>query len=292
LLLGLYDCAMLGRNNQIARYIAAGVALLVIGIATAASGPASAAVGNGHSRAQKGGGHSSPSPLVYGSGKLLTTSTTYAIWWGPSSGFPSDARNGIETLLGGFGKSSYLATANQYMPLGATTSHFAVSLFDPSVPPSHAPTTSTIVNEVATVLTKNGLTPDPNAVYLVYTSNFPHANFCAWHAAGPIGSTTVQVGYLPNTTGVTGCDPGNLFPQANSYSQGTRSLADSTAHEFMESVTDPIPVTGWADKNGQEIGDKCNFVYSNTAPITLSNGSQWQIQEEWSNLAGQCVTGS
>jgi hypothetical protein len=58
----------------------------------------------------------------------------------------------------------------------------------------------------------------------------------------------------------------------------------------MESVTDPVPVTGWADKNGQEIGDKCNFVYS-TAPITLSNHSKWQIQEEWSNAAGGCVAG-
>jgi hypothetical protein len=194
----------------------------------------------------------------------------------------------METLLGGFGNSSYLNIADQYMPQHATTSHFATSLFDHSAPPSHSPSTATIVNEVASVLTANGLTADPNAVYLVYTSNFPHVSFCAWHGAGTIGSATVQVGYLPNTTGVTGCDPGDLFPTANAYSQGTRSLADSTAHEFMESVTDPVPVTGWADKNGQEIGDKCNFVYSN-APITLSNGSQWQLQEEWSNAASGCV---
>jgi hypothetical protein len=234
----------------------------------------------------------SASPLVYGGGKVLTSSTTYAIWWGPSAGFPSDAQNGIETLLDGFGKSSYLAIANQYMPQHTTASQFGSSLFDPSAPPAHSPTVATIVNEVASVLTRNGLTPDPNAIYLVYTSNSPHAAFCAWHAAGTIGTTTVQVGYLPNTSGVTGCDPGNLFPTANSYSEGTRSLADSTAHEFMESVTDPVPVTGWADKNGQEIGDKCNFVYSQTGPIVLSNHSKWQIQEEWSNAAGGCVPGA
>jgi hypothetical protein len=284
---------MLGRHARIPRFFAAGAAILVIAIAGTLSGPASGSQASSHARAQKGGGHSASAPLVYGGGKLLSSSTTYAIWWGPSSGFPADAQKGIESLLDGFGGSSYLAIANQYMPLGeAATSRFAVSLFDPSVPPAHSPTTTTIVNEVASVLTHNGLTPNPNAVYLVYTSNFPHVSFCAWHAAGTIGSAIVQVGYLPNTTGVPGCDPGNLFPKANSYSQGTRSLADSTAHEFMESVTDPIPVTGWADKSGQEIGDKCNFVYSQVAPITLSNKSQWQIQEEWSNAADGCVPGA
>lgn len=202
-------------------------------------------------------------------------------------------------MLEGFGGSSYLAIANQYMrPNGtsATSSFFGSPLSDQSTPPSHSPTVSTIVSEVSKVLSAKGLSPDPNAVYLVYTSDFPHANFCAWHAAGTIGSTTVQVAYLPNPTGVSGCDPGDLFPNANPYLEPTRSLADSTAHEFMESVTDPLPVTGWADKNGQEIGDKCNFVYDTSTPITLSNSSQWQIQEEWSNSAnggaGGCVPGA
>jgi hypothetical protein len=269
--------------------MAAGIATFAIGIAFTLSGPASASAPSSHVKGQKGAARST-TPLVYGGGKLLTSSTTYAIWWGPSAAFPSDARSGIETLLGGFDKSSYLAIADQYTQT-TTTSEFVRSLVDTSAPPAHSPSTATIVNEVASVLANNGLTPDKNAVYLVYTSNFPHVSFCAWHAAGTIGGQIVQVGYLPNTKGVAGCDPGNLFPNANSFSEGTRSLADSTAHEFMESVTDPVPVTGWADKNGQEIGDKCNFVYSQAGPIVLSNHSKWQIQEEWSNAAGGCAPG-
>jgi hypothetical protein len=241
-------------------------------------------------KGEKGGGHRAPVPLVDGGGKLLTSSKTYAIWWGTPSGFPADAQRGIETLLNGFGGSSYLATANQYMRGAEATSSFGTSLFDASAPPTHSPSTSTIVNEVASVLKANNLPPDPNAVYLVYTSNFPHVSFCAWHAAGTIGATTVQVGYLPNTAAVPGCGTGTPVAGIDSYTPATRSLADSTAHEFMESVTDPVPVTGWADKNGQEIGDKCNFVYS-TTPIVLSNGSKWQIQEEWSNSASGCVPG-
>jgi hypothetical protein len=270
--------------------MAAGIATFAIGIAFTLSGPASAAAPSSHVKGQKGAPRSAAAPLVYGNGKLLASSTTYAIWWGPSAGFPSDAQGGITTLLKGFNKSDYLAIADQYMFGATATSAFGGSLVDTSPPPSHSPTVAAIVNEVASVLPRYGLTPDPDAVYLVYTSNSPHAAFCAWHAAGSISGTTVQVGYLPNTAGVAGCDPGNLF--GSKVTEGTRSLADSTAHEFMESVTDPVPVTGWADKNGQEIGDKCNFVYDPTAPIELSNHSKWQIQEEWSNAAGGCVPGA
>ncbi|HEX4863731.1 MAG TPA: hypothetical protein VFV02_06645 [Acidimicrobiales bacterium] len=241
-----------------------------------------------HSKGGRGG-TTTPSPLVYHQGKLLTASTTYAIWWGPTAGFPGDARTGIEQLLGGFGGSNYLGIAGQYMPSHSATSRFAQSLADPSAPPSRSPSVTTIVNEVAKVLSANNIAPDANAIYLVYTSNFPRVTFCAWHSAGAIQGTTVQVGYMPNTAGVAGCDPGNLY-NANSYSEGTRSVADSTAHEFMEATTDPVPLTGWADKNGQEIGDKCNFVYS--ATVTLANKSQWQLQEEWSNAAGGCTQGS
>ena len=243
-----------------------------------------------HSKGFKGGGGATTaSPLLYSGGKLLTSSNTYAIWWGPTSKFPSDARTGIEQLLGGFGGSNYLAIADQYMPGGTTSSSFVQSFVDTSAPPSHSPSVGAIVNEVAKVLTANGKTPDPTAVYLVYTSNYPHANFCAWHSAGSIEGATVQVGYMPNTTGVGGCDPGNKY-NSNTYSQGTRALADATAHEFMEATTDPVPLSGWADKNGQEIGDKCNFNFAST--VTLHNGSKWQLQQEWSNATGGCTQGA
>lgn len=252
--------------------------------------PDAGAAGHGpHMRVAKGSAPAATGqpPLVYNGGKLLPSSKTYAIWWGPTSGFPSDARTGMERLLGGFGGSSYLAIANQYMAGGAAAqSTFVQSLVDTSTPPAHSPSTATIVGEVAKVLSAHGLAPDPTAIYFVYTSNFPHVRFCAWHAGGTIGTTTVQVAYMPNSSNITGCDPGNLF-DANTYSEGTRSVADSTAHEFMEATTDPVPVTGWADKNGQEIGDKCNFVYQSA--VKLANKSVWQLQEEWSNAAGGCV---
>ena len=258
------------------------VAVLGCGAVLVGAGPAWAgADGPSGGRAPKGAAAPTGSPLIDHGGRVLTSSSTYAIWWGVPADFPSDAKTGIAALLGGFGRSSYLAIATQYMRGGAPTSSYAGSIVDTSAPPAHAPSVSTLATEVAKLVG----TPDPNGIYFVYTSNMPKLNYCAWHSAGTAAGVTFQVAYMPNTAGVAGCDPGDLY-HANTLSEGTRSLADSTAHEFMEATTDPVPLTGWADKNGQEIGDKCNFVYS--GPVTLSNKTSWQLQEEWSNADNGC----
>jgi hypothetical protein len=141
------------------------------------------------------------------------------------------------------------------------------------------------VNEACSVIAANGLTPSSNALYVVYTSNFPgHVNYCAWHSFGTCNGTTIQVAYMPNTTGIAGCDPGNLY-NCNSYSQGTRSLANVTSHELMEATTD-ADISAWYDSGGSEIGDKCAWQFSSC--VNLSNGN-WQLQKEWSNAVSGCV---
>ncbi len=254
--------------------------IAVVAVAVVAA-PADASSSGRAGRHERGGSQQSALPLVDHGGKVLPSSSTHAIFWGPSSAFPADAHVGLAQLLGGFNDSSYLGIAQQYMRGAAVSTSYAGSVDDPSAPPAHGPSTSTIANEVARLFPS----PDPNGVYLVYTSNFPKVNYCAWHSAATVGGVTVQIAYLPNTSGVAGCDPGNLY-DANSYSEGTRSVADSTAHEFMESITDPVPLSGWADKRGEEIGDKCNFDYQGA--VVLGNGSTWQLQTEWSNLIGGC----
>jgi hypothetical protein len=172
----------------------------------------------------------------------------------------------------------------QYMRTAPVSTAFVISAMDTSAPPARGPSTSTIVNEVCKVITANKWKLDPTALYTVVTSNFPsHANYCAWHDHGTCNGTDIKVAYLPNPSGIAGCDPGNLY-NCNSYSEGTRSLADSYAHEFSEAITDP-DINAWYDNSGNEIGDKCNFKYS--ACVTLSTG-KWQLQEEWSNAISAC----
>jgi hypothetical protein len=129
--------------------------------------------------------------------------------------------------------------------------------------------------------------PDPSAVYIVYTSNFPPGGgFCAWHDRTTANGVTIHVAYIPNNALAPGCSPYTVVNLgANSYSEGTVSDADSTAHEFMEAITDPH-IDAWLDQSGQEIADKCNFDYQSI--VTLENQSRWQIQTEWSNALPGC----
>ncbi len=235
-----------------------------------------------------GGPHASGGNLVDHGGPVLPAANLYAIWWGPASGFPTDAQSGISSLLTGFGGSQYLQIAQQYMRGSALTTNFAKTWLDTSAPPTKA-STSTITGEISKVLTANGATPDPNGIYLVFTSTFPNGgNYCAWHSAASINGVSFAQAYMPNTSGIAGCDPGNLY-NANSYSEGTRSIANVLAHEMMEAITDKLPAGStyaWIDSGGAEIGDKCAWQFGNKV---LVGSTYWQLQEEWSNAVSGCV---
>lgn len=219
--------------------------------------------------------------LIDHGGPVLPASTAVPIWWGPS--FPADMVNGTTAFLSGLSGSSYLAIAGQYMPAGTVATSLGRSYQDTiNPPPTHSPKVSAIVAEVAGLV---GGTPDPHAVYLVFTSNFPSgASFCAWHSSGVVNGVTIQVAYLPNVTAVAGCASPSV-QQGNSYSAATQSNTDDTAHEFMEAITDPTGAA-WYDRSGYEIADKCQTVYSG---VTLGK-NLWNIQEEWSNHDGGCTS--
>jgi hypothetical protein len=140
------------------------------------------------------------------------------------------------------------------------------------------------VNEACNTIAANGLTPDPSAIYVVLTSNFPKGvNYCAWHSWGSCNGTTIQVAYMPNTTGVSGCNDPQFT--CNAHSQGTDSIANVLSHEISEAITDPQG-SAWYDSSGSEIGDKCAWTFQNCVNLTSSS---WQLQREWSNKASGCL---
>jgi hypothetical protein len=224
-----------------------------------------------------------PSNVTDHGGKVLSASTTVALYWGSQADFPSDLQAGMTSLLQGFGGSSYLGIASQYMRGAAITSSYGGALFDSSAPPSHSPRTAELGAEVCKLVAQ----PDPNTLYIVFTSNAPKLNYCAFHDRATCNGTTFEVAYVPNQGQLlSGCSPfikSNL--SCNSYSEATIATADSVAHEFMETVTD-AHIDAWYDQGKAEIGDKCNFVYQHC--VTLGNNSTWQIQAEWSNAITGC----
>jgi hypothetical protein len=130
--------------------------------------------------------------------------------------------------------------------------------------------------------------PDPDALYRIYTSTGAgHVSYCAWHSYGNCSNgAPIQVAYMPNIDGIAGCDPGNNY--GVSGSQGLRALANVTAHELSETITDPRN-GGWYDSSNGENGDKCAWSFAHA--VTLKNGSVWQLQMEWSNNAYNAGTG-
>lgn len=227
---------------------------------------------------------SSTNNLIDHGGRILPTSQIYYIWWGNHTAWPSDSNSSLTTFASGLNGSSFLGDIfPQYMRGSGVSTGFVESLYDSSAAPTHAPKTSTIVNEACQMITANGKVPDPTAVYVVLTSTFPRGvNYCAWHSYGSCNGTIIQVAYMPNTTGVSGCNDPVLT--CNAYSQGTNSIANVLSHEFSEAITD-ANASAWYDSSGSEIGDKCAWQFQSCVNLT---NSSWQLQTEWSNAVSGC----
>jgi hypothetical protein len=201
--------------------------------------------------------------------------------------------SGIDQLFSGFNGSNYLAVAQQYTRGASVSSTFEGEQFDGSAPPKRV-SPSMLGAEIQKVYGSN---LDPEGIYFVYTSNFPTGGgFCAWHSSTAVDGHNVAVAYMPNTKGVAGCDGGNQYGDPT-HSEGLYSLANVTAHEFMESVTDTWPSSqsyAWIDNSGSEIGDKCAWQFSGTVTLPLPDSkttTTWQLQEEWNNRTSGCVQG-
>jgi hypothetical protein len=91
---------------------------------------------------------------------------------------------------------------------------------------------------------------------------------------------------MPNIDAEPGCDPADTY--GTGHSQGLAAVANVTAHELAETITDPRN-GGWYDSSGAENGDKCAWSFA--SPVTLKNGSTWKLQMEWSNNAFTAGTG-
>ena len=246
----------------------------------------------------KPGGGGTGNMTLHG-GNIMPSSATYAIFWGPSwntnSTFTADKITGIASLLGGFGGSNYARTSTEYNGVNGlfvgTPSTYQGSFVDNGAAPSNAPQTSAVQSEVCSVLAAHGVTPRSDAIYNVYsTTPRGSAGYCAWHSYGSCAGVAVQFAWYFNLDGDSGCDPQS--PASAGHSQGLSAIANVTAHEVYETVTDPRN-GGWYDGSNGENADKCAWSFSpnSSSLVTLSNSSTWKLQMEWSNKAFTASSG-
>ncbi len=229
--------------------------------------------------------------MTYHGGKIMPTVSTEAIFWGPSwavSAAVGDKITGLDSLYVGHSGSNYAKTVDEYTgsngKVGPTTS-YSGHLIDLS-PASGGGNTSTILAEVGKMITN----PDPsgNGYYPVYT-DVPRgsAGYCAWHSSGAVRGIAVQFAFFWKLDGDPGCDPQDT---TTGHSEGLAALANVTAHELSEARSDPANPGAWYDSSGNENGDKCAWTF-NVPSVTVSNGTQWKLQGEWSNAADRANTG-
>ncbi|HSB63148.1 MAG TPA: hypothetical protein VLJ18_03235 [Thermoanaerobaculia bacterium] len=230
-----------------------------------------------------------PSPnMSWHGGEIMVSSVVESIFWGPSwnsGSFSGDKVTGLDTFYGGFGGSNYAGTNTEYTGSNGRVSR--VSAFGGHhldfTTATGGSKTAPILAEVCKLITN----PVANGYYPVYT-DVPRgrARFCAWHSWGSCGSPAVpvQFAFFFNLDGDAGCDPDD---QTTAHSQGLAALANVSGHELSEAMTDPRG-SGWFDSSGAENADKCAWTFGADV-LTLSNGSQFKIQGNWSNAAYNAV---
>jgi hypothetical protein len=228
--------------------------------------------------------------MIWNGGDVLVTNTTIAIFWGPqwtNPAFAGDKISGLDTFFEGFGFSQYIGNTTEYSgtPSGGLygNSTYLGHVIDTSAPPNTSMTVNALIAEACQI---TGNHPDPNALYLIYTSNGVGAGvfYCAFHTWGNCGGTSgppIQAAYIPNVDGVAACDPQDTW---TSHSQGLAAVANLSAHELAEAITDPRGL-GWYDGGGTggENGDKCAWAFHNV--VWLGNAFPWKLQMLWSNRA-------
>ena len=264
------------------------VGALAAAAAQAAGGPslnARAASGIVWTHGQSGSHGQRPQApnLAYHGGPVQTgTTRVYPIFWGSSwSSYTGDEISGISGFYSTVGGSSYAGTNTEYTDsskqhVSSSVTLAAGALTDTSAAPTNAPSTGSILAEVA----KEYPNPVAGAYYPVYIDQpRGHAGYCAWHSSGTINGVEVQFGFFFKLDGDAGCDPGS---PNTSQSEGLAALGNVSGHELSEMLTDP-QLNAWYDSKGAENADKCAWTFG--SKLVKLGGTSWKIQGNWSNSA-------
>ncbi len=241
---------------------------------------------------------------------------TTPIFWGTTwetQGFSGDKFFGLLEFYQNFQDSTYANSVTEYLPY--PLSHTLLSPIIDATPASSDP--NALLTEICNMV---GYPSSSNTQYYPVYTDIPRgsASYCSFHAAGTCYGVPVQYAFFFDLDDDPECDPASPYAPplgaANSQnpgsvegidaayqmSQGLAALGNVSAHEIVETITDPAAFSangnfqyweGWYDILGLEIGDKCAWTFgpsniTDTAMGTvLIGGSYWKIQGVWSNQA-------
>jgi hypothetical protein len=227
-------------------------------------------------------GPSTPPQLTYRNGPLLTAVEVFTIFWGSAWEQAQAPLVGqINQFFDFIVKSSLMTQLVEYSvpgkQIGTGTRTGTLTLASPTLHQSVSDTA--IQHLLQQEISTNAGVPHPtlNTLYFVYLppgvrvvqgGSASCQAFCGYHN-DISGAILYAVMPFP---GCKGC-VGSLST--------LDALTSTSSHELCESITDPIPGTGWYDDTNGEIGDICAWKTKKVGPHT--------VQLEWSNKANKCV---
>jgi serine protease len=281
-------------------------------------------------------GRASKLPLTFGGGSVVTgTPHVYLVFWGSQwgsqttdgsgydhySGDPDGLAPNLQAFFRGLGTdnelwSSVLTQYCQGVAAGAkacplTPASNAVTypsgtvlagVWEDTSSSSTAATATQIAQEAANAAVH--FSGPPGAQYVIVSPTGtdpdgwldPRTGYCAYHdnsgdpGVGPVVGPDVPYTNMPYVPDVGSSCSSFAAPAVNDGADETIS------HEYAETLTDPYPASGWTDRSGSEIGDKCENLVGGTPGgttyITLATGT-FAFQGIWANDLGKkggCVT--
>lgn len=226
--------------------------------------------------------------MTYHNGLIMPSTTVRAIFWGTSWGsYSGDKITGMDLFYAGYGGSAFAGSNTEYSD-NTHKSVTTVSIFQGHLIDSSAASGGGSTSAILAAVCRNITSPVSNGYYPVYT-DIPRgsAGYCAWHSSGTCGGVQVTFAFFWKLDGDTGCDPQDL---STGHTQGLAAIANVSAHELSEAVTDPYSTGAWYDSQGYENSDKCAWVFHTNSNV-FSNGTAWKVQGNWSNAAYTAGTG-
>jgi hypothetical protein len=313
------------------------LALVLLALALTASSGAATPSSHGpmlgvvsHAGARGAAAAVSLGPAVYHGGAVMSTNTTYAIYWVPN-GFSVDAsyESLIDRYLGDVAaasgsQSNVYAVATQYYDMSASiqyASTFGGSYVDTRPFPANGCddgqdavclTDAQLQQEIQTVIGARGWHEGTSSLFFVMTPDGVGSCFdaggtqcttnvyCAYHSDFFDSNTGRRVIYAnePYAGTIFGCTrPGGTQGFPNDHDAD--ATINTISHEHNEAVTDPFGDAWWAnDTDGNEIADLCAGDFSSVIGTTggqpynqLINGHAYSLQLEYSNDNAACAAG-
>lgn len=219
--------------------------------------------------------------LTYRNGPLLQNVEVFTIFWGTQWSTRNTEMDHINSFFTAILKSSLIQQLTEYNTPGFTIGNGTLTgtIVITAGAPTKNITDAKIQLQLNSWIKANTSFPQPgaNTLYFIYTDSGitvsmggskSCSSFCGYHNAT---KNNIYYAVMPYPD-CAGCQGGLAVQDA---------LTATSSHEMCESITDPVPGSGWYDDANGEIGDICAWKFKDL--------DGFKVQLEWSNSHNSCM---